>query len=431
MVGDLYPEGGARRDAGFSVFYMGINLGAFLGPLICGYFAENIDWHYGFGIAGIGMVIGLIQYRLSGSSLGEIGMVPKAKQGEEDAPASSSGKNLALILAALFIGVLLILQFTGQIDLLTAEGLAQAMGLIIIAIVATYFIYLFIAGNLTALEKKKTWVIIILFVGAAVFWSGFEQAGSSLNLFAKYFTDRNFGGWEMPASWLQSVNSFFIITLAPLFGMLWIRLSKRNLEPSSPMKFALGLIQLGLGFFVMVAAANVVANGIANGAQASPFFLILTYFLHTTGELCLSPVGLSTTTKLAPKKYVGQMMGIWFVGTALGNLIAGLAAGRFDFSLFDKTDKALGLVNGADAITPELLAKIDQNVLQSIDQELIKSNDLEGIKAALSNLLNTVSTESIPQMPDLFFSIFLITAGAGVILLAFSRPVRKWMGDVH
>ncbi len=160
-------------------------------------------------------------------------------------------------------------------------------------------------------------LIFFLFVGAALFWSGFEQAGSSMNLFAADYTDRVILGWEAPASWLQSVNPVFIITFAPVFGWLWLALGKWN--PSTPLKFGFGLILLGLGFLVMAWAAVYATPE----NRVSPMWLVVTYFLHTSGELCLSPIGLSSITKLAPKKLVGQMMGIWFMGASLGNLIAG------------------------------------------------------------------------------------------------------------
>lgn len=431
MVGDLYPEGGARRDAGFSVFYMGINLGALLGPLLCGFFAEKINWHLGFGLAGVGMVLGLIQYQIMGKNLGEIGITPKAKEITEEGSAEKSNSKFGWIIGGVLIAAIVVFQLVGYIDLTTFQGFAEAMTFIILSVVVAYFSYLFLAGGLSEMEMRKVAVILILFFAAALFWSGFEQAGSSLNLFAKYFTNLDYGSWSMPASWLQSVNSLFIITLAPLFGLLWIRLSQRNLEPSSPLKFAFGLISLGLGFLAMVGAANVVAEGLSAGVKASPFWLVLTYFLHTTGELALSPVGLSTTTKLAPKRYLGQMMGIWFVGTAFGNLIAGLAAGRFDFSLFSNTDKALGAIKGAKEVNDQLLEKIDPAVLEKIDPQLIDGKDLAGMQSAVENLLASVSTNSLPELPNLFWSIFLITAGGGLVLLVFSPFVKKWMGDVH
>ncbi|MBX2817250.1 MAG: peptide MFS transporter [Saprospiraceae bacterium] len=365
IVGELYPDKGARRDAGFSIFYMGINLGAFLGPLLCGYFAENVNWHLGFALAGIGMVLGLIQYKLTGpSTLGKIGTEPNIKSDEVQTTGGNNG--MAIGLAVLTVVALGVMHSMGVIDLLTAEGLAEAVSYIIAIVIAFYFAYLMIAGGLNLNEKKRIIVIFLLVLGAAVFWSGFEQAGSALNLFAERYTDRLIGTWEMPASWLQSVNSFFIITLAPLFGALWIRLAQRNLNPRTPLKFGLGLIFLGLGFLVMYYAAQLVTEG----TKAGMFFLIFTYFLHTAGELCLSPVGLSTTTKLAPKRFVGQMMGIWFVGTAFGNLIAGLVASRFDPS-------------------------------------------------------------QVQQMPDLFMTMVMTAVGAGLFFIAASPILKKWMGEVQ
>ncbi|MDX1547939.1 MAG: oligopeptide:H+ symporter, partial [Rhodothermales bacterium] len=196
----------------------------------------------------------------------------------------------------------------------------------IIALAVLYFAYLLIAGGHTTLEKKRLVVIFWLFLLAALFWSGFEQAGSSLNLFAERLTDRVVFGWEAPASWLQSINAIFIIMLAPVFGYLWVWLASRKANPSIPVKFALGLLGLSAGFFV-------IAWGAANASAAdpvTPVWLVVTYFLHTCGELCLSPVGLSSITKLAPRGRVGQMMGVWFVGAALGNLFAGLVAGNLE-----------------------------------------------------------------------------------------------------
>ncbi len=323
MVGELYPEGGARRDAGFSIFYMGINIGAFAAPLITGYLGEKVNWHLGFGAAGVGMVLGVIQYMHGDRHLGEAGLKPNAAY--SDATARSSpliGVGLVSVLA-LFM---LMLQAFGVVDLTTAVGVAGAGGIIIVSLALFYFGYMFVAGGLDAVEKKRLGVIAVLFVFSALFWSGFEQAGSSLNLFAERLTERVILGWEMPASWLQSVNSIFIIALAPVFAWLWVWLSRRKAEPSSPAKFALGLVFLGLGFLVMV-GASVRSEA---GAQVLPTWLILTYLFHTIGELCLSPVGLSTVTKLAPHRMVGQMMGVWFMSISLGNLMAGQVAGQFE-----------------------------------------------------------------------------------------------------
>jgi len=209
---------------------------------------------------------------------------------------------------------------------LELETIAAGLGYSVIVIAILFFAYLLIFTDHTALEKKRLIVIFWLFILSAIFWSGFEQAGSSLNLFARDSTNRMMGGWELPASWLQSVNSTFIIILAPVFGSLWVTLARLQRNPSIPVKFAIGLLGLSAGFFVIAWGA---ANA-QNGSLASPVWLVVMYFLHTVGELSLSPVGLSSITKLAPVGRVGQMMGVWFIGTALGNLFAGLVAGQLE-----------------------------------------------------------------------------------------------------
>jgi POT family proton-dependent oligopeptide transporter len=241
--------------------------------------------------------------------------------------------------------------------------LAQNTTYVIVGIAFAFFIYVFAFGRLTAQERSRTLVIVILFVTSAVFWSGFEQAGSSLTLFADRYTDRLAFSFEVPAGWFQSLNPFYIVILAPVFASIWVGLAKRHMDPSMPAKFAIGLIILGLGFLIMVAAAKLVAAG----NQAAPYWLILTYLLHTMGELCLSPVGLSSVTKLAPQRFVGQMLGIWFLATSLGNLIAGLLAGRFN-------------------------------------------------------------PEAISEMPGLFMQIVVVSVGSGVLLLLFVKPIKRLIG---
>ena len=320
IVGDLYPEGGARRDAGFSVFYMGINLGAFIGPLICGALGEGIAWKWAFLAAGTGMVLGLLQYKV-GSGLAELGRAPTLEATER------SRTNRTLFGVTIFILALAAVIYYLQTQGITSFSLQQAAGVtgvFIVGLAVFYFAYQLVFGGLDPVEKKRMVVIFFLFIGAALFWSGFEQAGSSMNLFADRLTDRVVFGWEVPASWLQSVNPVFIIIFAPVFGWLWLALGSRN--PSIPMKFGLGLLILGLGFLVMAWASMYASPE----SPVNPMWLVVTYFLHTTGELCLSPVGLSSITKLAPKRLVGQMMGIWFMGAALGNLIAGLVAGQME-----------------------------------------------------------------------------------------------------
>ncbi len=321
MVGDLYPEGGARRDAGFSIFYMGINLGAFIGPILTGWLGETYNWHYGFSVAGLGMILGVIQYRLGAKHLGNAGLL------RSNIPEDQLKRRVRITYAVVF-GSFIIAAFTGSLllQMLTLEQLATWLGYAVIVIAVLYFAYLLGVAKHTKLEKRRLVVIFWLFILSAIFWSGFEQAGSSLNLFARDSTDRMLGSWELPASWLQSVNATFIILLAPVFGSLWVTLARLKRNPSIPAKFAIGLLGLAGGFFV-------IAWGAANsegGSLVSPVWLVVMYFLHTVGELSLSPVGLSSITKLAPVGRVGQMMGVWFIGTALGNLFAGLVAGQLE-----------------------------------------------------------------------------------------------------
>jgi len=329
VVGELYPESeGARRDAGFSIFYMGINLGAFAGPLLTGWLGENVGWHWGFGAAGVGMVLGLIQYRLTAGYLGQAGGLKTDRSPAELRRMSVRFYSIfggATALAVLFGW----LVASGTIDLTIAE-IAERLGIGVLVLVGLYFIYLWTRGGHTEEENKRLGVIFWLFLLVAVFWSGFEQAGSSLNIFARDLTDRSMPGWfpgeELPTTWLQSVNALFIILLAPVFGSLWIWLDRRNLNPRLPVKAGMGLLGLALGFLV-------IAWGAANASPdnlVSPSWLVVMYFFHTVGELCISPIGLSAITKLSPARRVGQMMGIWFVGAALGNLFAGLVAGRLE-----------------------------------------------------------------------------------------------------
>ena len=280
MVGQLYSEGDRRRDAAFTIFYMGINTGAFLGQIICGYLAKNprYGWHWGFGAAGVGMVIGTAIYILNKRRLlGTIGDVPAARQGRDDgSPADSS----------------------------RAEA----------------------APALTGKQKQHIAAIAILGFFNIFFWSAFEQAGTSMNLFAEERTRRTFGGWEMPAPWFQSINALTIMLFAPLFAGLWTRLAARGREPSTPKKFVLALVLVAAGFAVMVVGAL----GSEHGALVSPLWLTAAYVLHTWGELCLSPVGLSMVTKLAPPKLGSLMMGLWFFSFFVSDFVAGLVAGHVE-----------------------------------------------------------------------------------------------------
>jgi POT family proton-dependent oligopeptide transporter len=322
-VGDLYPDKGARRDAGFSIFYMGINLGATAGPLVTGFLRGHAGYHWGFGAAGVGMLAGVITYRLrTGSTLGPIGT--------QASGTPSQKRTVKMVVLAFAVGVIAIigLSSAGMITI-NAKAVAHNMVYLEVGAAALYFVYLFLFASLTADEKKRVAVILVLFVFAAIFWSGFEQAPSSLNLFAKDFTNRNLFGFEVPFEWLQVVNSIFVVALAPVFAWIWMSLAARGVSPSSPAKFSAGLFFAGLGFLIMVPPVRaVVASG--GALKVSMLWLTASYILQTIGELSLSPVGLSSMTKLAPAKFGGQMMGIWFLAASLGNLIAGIVGGDVD-----------------------------------------------------------------------------------------------------
>ena len=322
MVAELYPEGGARLDAGFTVFYMGINLGATLGPIVTGEAQELIGPRAGFAAAGLCMALGLLQYHFTQRHLGQAGRAPRPADAAQRKPWLKLSAGLAAALLALAACTL------GWIEV-DPLRLAHASTLLIAGTAAAFFAYVFLAAGLSAEERRRALVLVVLFVGSALFWSGYEQAGSSLNLFAERYTDRHVGAhFVIPAGWFQSLNPAFVIIFAPLVAWIWVALARRQLNPSAPAKFAIGVILMGSGFLVMFGAASIVAQG----SKVLPYWLILTYLLHTFGELCLSPVGLSYVTKLAPQRLVGQMMGMWFLSLSLGNLAAGLIAGEFDAS---------------------------------------------------------------------------------------------------
>lgn len=341
VVADLYPEGGARRDAGFSVFYMGINLGAILGPIACSALGETYNYHLGFSLAGIGMVAGLIQFKYGLKHMGDAGNLKSDKSPEEIAALGRKFFTVAGIVIAAVVAFGFAIS-SGALAI-SLPQVADGLGTGVLIMVAIYFGGVIFFGGHSPQEVKRVWVIVWLFIFSAIFWSGFEQAGSSLNLFARDLTDRSLGSLEVPAGFLQSINSIFIVIMAPLFGSLWIWLGKRNLNPSIPLKFAYGLFGLGVGFFVLSwGAANATAE---NGAPMA--WLVVCYFFHTAGELALSPVGLSAMTKLAPAKRVGQMMGLWFVSVSLGNLIAGRVAGGLENMDPSSLFRTVALIVGA------------------------------------------------------------------------------------
>jgi proton-dependent oligopeptide transporter, POT family len=329
IVGDLYPEGGARRDAGFSIFYMGINTGAFAGQLVAGALGENVGWHWGFGCAGVGMLLGLITFSVrQRNTLGTLGLEPSKHPDPVIQARQMSRAKLILSVSVAILATVVALAATGVITV-NPVAVAEKMTYVLVGLAVLFFGGVLATGNLTGDEKKRLLVIFVLFVFSAIFWGAFEQAPTSLNLFARDFTDREFFGRQIPATAFQSVNSAFIILFAPIFAAVWVAMARRGRELSSPGKFAFGLAITGVGFGIMIIPAYMILNS-GGTLKVSPWWLVVSYLFQTFGELAISPVGLSSMTKLSPRKYVGQMMGIWFLATSVGNLIAGLVGGSVD-----------------------------------------------------------------------------------------------------
>jgi POT family proton-dependent oligopeptide transporter len=366
MVGELYPDDSARRDAGFSIFYMGINIGATVSPFVCGWLGQKVNWHLGFAAAGVGMLAGLTQYILGGRYLGRAGLRPNA---EVSAVEKRRGLGLLVGTAGVVLVLLLVLVTSGGLAI-TAQQIASGTTFVVLGIVLLYFVFQLAAGGLDRREMRRMLVVFLLFVFSALFWMGFEQAGSSLSLFAERLTDRHILGWDMPASWLQVVEPAFVILFAPVLAFLWMRLGRRN--PSSPTKFGLGLLFGALAFVIMAQASlasvgHAVANPSLTAHRVGLWWLTLTYLLQALGELCLSPVGLSTVTKLAPHRKVSQVMGIWFMSLGLGNLLAGLVAGRFEtFPLF-QTFALVAAVSGAAGLILLLLARPIRSLMGGVN----------------------------------------------------------------
>jgi POT family proton-dependent oligopeptide transporter len=350
---------------------MGINLGAFFGPLLCSFLGEPregadwVNWHYGFAAAGIGMTFALVQYVRGQRHLAGAGEL-KEDSGQP-ARLAQARRQFAIgigVLAVLIVGVTA-LSMSGA---LPVTVFAENVFYVVTALFVAYFAVVIFVMARDQVERQRLMVCFLLCLGAAMFWSGFEQAGSALNLFARDLTDRQIFGTEITAGSLQSVNAIMIILLAPIVGAVWVRLGARN--PSMAVKFGLGLVLLAVGFVVMAWASMSLAGG-----KVGMQWLVATYFFHTVGELCLSPVGLSSMTKLAPGRLVGQMMGAWFMGAAIGNLVAGLVT-RF---------------------MPQT----------------------ETIEAAIQNGV------------QLFGSVAAIAAAAGMIFILFSRPIRRMQAGVN
>jgi POT family proton-dependent oligopeptide transporter len=310
LVGHLYREDeDARRDAGFSIFYMGINLGAFLAPLVVGTLGQKISWHLGFGMAAIGMALGLVQYVLGQKNLHDGEPPQRLTEKERRHFTTITSAGCAAVAAVILVGL--------ATRTLTLDAVTWALTVVPICVAVAYFAFMFFGSHeITPDERTRLKAYIWLFVAASVFWMIYDQGATELSTFAQYKTDLSVGGWEMPSSWLQAVNPIMVILLAPVFAALWVKAGTRL---STPLKFSIAMVLCGLSFVIMMFAAAQAAHG----AKVSVLWLVVTYLIQTTGELCLSPVGLSVTTKLAPKAFTSQMIGLWFLAVAVGDAIGG------------------------------------------------------------------------------------------------------------
>lgn len=326
MVGALYTKGDVRRDSGFTLFYMGINIGALLAALIVGIFKEKGMWHAGFGVGGLGMLISLLIYRFSAQKT--LTHYAKAKGISAEWERSNDRYHNVGRWVAGFVALLvavIVLVATGIMPF-EASLVAEYMTYIIAAVVIGYFAVMFVSPRLDKTDKLRLLICFILVIGSTLFWSSFEQQPTSFNLFADRYTDLNVLGFEIPSIWFQSLNPLFILLLAPIVSILWVKLGNRGIEPNSMVKFALGMLITAAGFGLMIIASkNILTN---ETGLASPLWLVGSLLLLTLGELALSPVGLSSMTKLAPKGMQGQMMGLFFASVAMGNLVAAFFGGH-------------------------------------------------------------------------------------------------------
>lgn len=401
FLGNFYGLNDSRKDGAFTIFYMGVNIGSLLAIVTCGYVGEQISWHYGFGLAGIGMLLGLLVFWLAGPTVfGKKGINPSSVENfpevieEEDikllhgtkadrmAALEKDAENFELVQDAktkrnqwltyviTLVGIPVVSLFLNLSDAVT-------LALIILSIGILGVLFAMSLKQDTKESKERLWVVMVLFLFHAVFWALFEQAGGSITLFTDTNVDRVVLGSEIPASIFQFFNAFFIMTLAPVFSIMWVKLRASKKEPTTPMKFVLGLAQLALGFGVIVVGSKFFATD----GLVPVVFLVFMYLFHSTGELSLSPVGLSMITKLSPKKAVGFVMGAWFLSIALANKMAG---------------------------------KIG---------ELTASEDISE-NATLSETLDVYSSTYLT------WGIFVV-GGAALILLVLVPTLRKWMNGIH
>ena len=355
-VGELYPEGGSRRDAAFSLFYMGINIGSLLGPMFVPVVARQYGWHAGFALPALGMLMGVAQFLATRRYLGHAG----------DAPAAAKPRSwLALWSFVAAIAAITAVMLSGGVTV-DPVTLSETVSWLVGTLMGGYLLYLALFGGLAGEERSRVFAMMALFAASTVFWMAYMQMFGSFTLFAQRYTDLDILGWRMPAGATQTINPIFIIALAPVFAALWVRRGRRGRDLSPPAKFAWGLLLMAASMLVMYAAAMRVMHG----AKVSLLWLTATYFLNACGELCLSPVGLSSTTKLAPARFAGQSMGLWFLTLTLGSFLAGLFSGDYN-------------------------------------------------------------AHRLATLPALYLRLFWWTAGGGVVMLLITPPVKRLMAGVR
>ena len=317
IVGKLYKEDDGRRESGYTIFYMAINIGSTLGFLVCSYLGEKIGWHWGFGAAGIGMSFGVLQFIYSKKLLGVAGINPN--------PMEDRRRAKLVLGTKISLGVMVVVIASGLLGFYSIEprGFAENFSYFLTVVAGLYFLYLFFFAGLTSAEKRNLILLALLFVGAAAFWSGFDQSASSLSIFARDYTDLSVSGYIIPIGWLQFANPIFVVIFAPIFAGIWAHLGRLNLNPALPIKFAFGLVLMAVSFVIMLFAVELAMETAPVGMR----WLILTYLLQTWGELTLSPIGLAAFSRYSPKKYIGQMFGLWFLASAIGGVLAGLLGG--------------------------------------------------------------------------------------------------------
>jgi POT family proton-dependent oligopeptide transporter len=373
LVGKLYAPDDVRRDAGYSLYYMGFNTGAFVAPLITGWLAQSdsfkgllasaglspeTSWHWGFGAAAVGMFFGLVQYVLGGKYLAEDGRRPVRPS--DPAAAARLDRQVrvgGLVLGAVVV-LLVVLLATGAVSI-DPDAVSRGFKWVLFAITLGFFAWLLSSRQWTPAERKRLVVVAVLFVAATIFWMAYEQAGSTLNLFAERNTNNVAFGHPFPAAWYQSVPPLFVIIFAGVFAGIWLRLGARN--PSSTAKFTMGLFFLAGAFAIMIGAAAIASTG----ARVSPLWLVSSYLLQVWGELCLSPVGLSAMSTLAPARISGLVMGVWFLALSVGSYLAGMAASVYETMALTTLFTAVTLTALAAAIVLLLLIRPIRRMLAS------------------------------------------------------------------